>query len=167
MAEVLFVCTGNIFRSVSAERLMRRDLEAGAESLHKAFSAGTEAWPQEMIWFVRDEILQLGGNPEGHIQRRVDQEIIDSADLVVAMGLDHQDFLKEAFGLKVPLFNEVCGLGPVPMPDIWETVPKWEEDLVASEEYARSVIRHISNNMERFIAGISDFTGTRASPLRA
>jgi protein-tyrosine phosphatase len=43
MADVLFVCTGNIFRSLTAEYVLRREL--GPNSRIVVASAGTDDYP--------------------------------------------------------------------------------------------------------------------------
>ena len=76
---VLFVCTANGGRSVMAERLLRR--EAGGR--HAARSAGsnpgTEAHPQ-----VVEALRELGIDASDHVPRRLDDEAIAWADVVVA-----------------------------------------------------------------------------------
>ena len=76
---VLFVCTANGGRSVLAERLLRR--EAGGR--HRARSAGSTpgiaAHPQ-----VLDALAEIGVDASDHVPRRLDQEAIHWADVVVA-----------------------------------------------------------------------------------
>jgi arsenate reductase len=76
---VLFVCTANGGRSVMAERL----LERGARGRHQARSAGsnpgTSAHP-----LVIDALGELGVNVSNHVPRKLDDELIDWADVVVA-----------------------------------------------------------------------------------
>ena len=76
---VLFVCTANGGRSVMAERLLRR--EAGGR--HAARSAGSNpgatAHPQ-----VVAALGELGIDASDHVPRRLDDEAIAWADVVVA-----------------------------------------------------------------------------------
>jgi arsenate reductase len=76
---VLFVCTANSGRSLIAERLLLR--EAGDR--HAARSAGSNpgaaAHPQ-----VLEALAELGIDASDHVPRRLDQEAIDWADVVVA-----------------------------------------------------------------------------------
>ena len=76
---VLFVCTANGGRSVMAERLLGR--EAGGR--HAARSAGsnpgTAAHPQ-----VVEALRELGIDASDHVPRRLDDEAIAWADVVVA-----------------------------------------------------------------------------------
>lgn len=76
---VLFVCTANGGRSVIAERLLRRE----ADGRHAARSAGSKpgaaAHPQ-----VLEALDEIGIDASDHVPRRLDQEAIDWADVVVA-----------------------------------------------------------------------------------
>lgn len=76
---VLFVCTANGGRSVMAERLLRR--EAGDR--HAARSAGSDpgAAPHEQ---VVEALRELGIDASDHVPRRLDDEAIEWADVVVA-----------------------------------------------------------------------------------
>ena len=76
---VLFVCTANGGRSVMAERLLLR--ESG--SRHAARSAGsmpgTAAHPQ-----VVEALAEIGIDASDHVPRKLDEEAIGWADVVVA-----------------------------------------------------------------------------------
>lgn len=76
---VLFVCVGNSGRSVMAERLFRR--EAGTR--HAARSAGSapgKAVHPEVLEALREDGLDVSD----HVPRRLDEEAIAWADVVVA-----------------------------------------------------------------------------------
>jgi len=76
---VLFVCTANGGRSVMAERLLRRE----ASGRHAARSAGTDpgaaAHPE-----VIEALLEIGLDASDHVPRKLDDEAIGWADVVVA-----------------------------------------------------------------------------------
>jgi arsenate reductase len=76
---VLFVCIGNQGRSVMAERLFRR--AAGGE--HAARSAGSAPGAA-----VHPEVLEaladVGIDASDHVPRRLDDEAVQWADVVVA-----------------------------------------------------------------------------------
>jgi arsenate reductase (thioredoxin) len=76
---VLFVCIGNQGRSVMAERLFLR----AAGDRHHARSAGSHpgtATHPEVIAALRE----LGIDASDHVPRRLDDELTDWADVVVA-----------------------------------------------------------------------------------
>jgi arsenate reductase (thioredoxin) len=76
---VLFVCTANGGRSVIAQRLLER--EAGGR--HHARSAGSNpgsaAHPQ-----VLEALRELGIDASDHVPRKLDDGLIEWADVVVA-----------------------------------------------------------------------------------
>jgi len=76
---VLFVCVGNSGRSVMAERLFRRD----AQGLHAARSAGSApgTGPHPV---VVEALAELGLDASDHMPRKLDDELVDWADVVVA-----------------------------------------------------------------------------------
>lgn len=84
---VLFVCTGNVCRSVIAERLTRALAdEHGLYDELTAESAGTRA----LVGFgveplAAQTITGLGANASGFRARRLKPEMVDRADLVLAM----------------------------------------------------------------------------------
>jgi arsenate reductase len=79
VANVLFVCVGNQGRSVMAERLFRE----AAGSAHEARSAG--AAPGTEVHPVAVEALaELGIDASDHVPRKLDDELVRWADVVVA-----------------------------------------------------------------------------------
>jgi len=156
MKSILFVCTGNIFRSMTAEHALRAAL--GPEPSYHVSSAGTGVFPQEMLPAVRERLLERDIDPTGHRIRQVTSEIVGGADLVVAMGLDHRTYLKEQFNSNAVLFNQVCCDQEEPIPDIWETVPA-EAGEDARQTYAVAVVDHICDSMPAFLANVERFFG--------
>jgi len=76
---VLFVCVGNSGRSVMAERLFRK----AADGRHCARSAGSA--PGDAPHAVVVEALrEVGIDASDHVPRRLDDELIAWADVVVA-----------------------------------------------------------------------------------
>ncbi|MFD4180236.1 low molecular weight phosphatase family protein [Rhodococcus sp. NPDC058514] len=89
---VLFVCNGNVCRSAIAERLaVAIASELGLTGL-SAESAGTRALVGFPMEPVAAEVLRgLGGDPSGFVARRLRPEMIDRADLVLAMSESVRD----------------------------------------------------------------------------
>jgi protein-tyrosine-phosphatase len=76
---VLFVCIGNAGRSVMAERLFRRE----ASGRHAARSAGSSpsgATHPEVLEALRE----IGIDASDHVPRKLDDEAVEWADVVVA-----------------------------------------------------------------------------------
>jgi protein-tyrosine phosphatase len=141
MRQVLFVCTGNVFRSLTAEYALKARLDPGSPI--RVNSAGTVALPQEMHPDVGAYLMQRGMDPSHHRQRKVSMEILQASDLVIAMSTDHQAYLFDTFQYRAPLFNEVCHGRSEPLLDVWEAVPTWESDLQAARHYTFQVMEYI------------------------
>ena len=79
MSNVLFVCVANSGRSVIAERLFRR----AAGERHAARSAGSApgaaVHPQ-----VLAALAEIGIDASDHVPRKLDEEVVHWADVVVA-----------------------------------------------------------------------------------
>lgn len=117
---ILFVCTGNIFRSLTAEYALRREL--GARSDLMVASAGTDDYPHVVRPNVRDYLLAKGLDVRAHRRRTVTAEMVRAAGRVIAMSTDHQRFLLKQFGMRAPVFLEACGGACEALPDIEEVV---------------------------------------------
>jgi protein-tyrosine phosphatase len=158
MPSILFVCTGNIFRSLTAEYALKARLGPG--SLILVGSAGTVALPQDMHPDVCAYLVQRGMDPSHHRQRKVSAELLRTSDLVIAMSTDHQAFLFDAFQYHAPLFNEVCHGRSEPLLDVWEAVPTWETDLDAARSHAFRVMEHIWTSMPCLIQNLGRYLTT-------
>ena len=138
---VLFICTGNVFRSVAAEYALKARL--GPEMRLVVGSAGIEAKPQALHPMIIEYLRAKGADPSAHVQRRLTRELLEGADLTIAMGLDHRAFIRERFGRDVQLFNQVCFEREEPVLDVHEVMPDWASDMDAARAYVQSVVDHI------------------------
>lgn len=147
---ILFVCTGNIFRSLTAEYALKQ--YRGSQGLYCVGSAGIEAKPQSIHPIVRARLLEHGADPAGHMQRKLTQPLLDEADCVVAMGRDHQEAVQRLFGRSIPLFNQLCFARDEPVLDLHEALPNWEEDPEVAQAYVVSVVDHICDAIPHLAA---------------
>jgi protein-tyrosine phosphatase len=147
---VLFVCTGNIFRSLAAEHALKTML--GGQSACQVGSAGIDAKPQTVHEWVRTRLDLRGADVTAHVQRQLTRKIIEQADLVVAMGRNHQAYIRDRFKLEVPLFNNICFERDEPILDVHEALPEWEQDLERARLYVWSVIDRIWEAMPFLIS---------------
>ena len=138
LQSVLFVCTGNIFRSVTAEYALKARLGPGTSCV--IGSAGIDAKPQSMHAWVQARLLEKGVDLTTHVPRQLTKELIEAADLVIAMGRNHQAFVREQYGRDIPLFNQVCLGHDQPILDLHEVMPNWERDPEQARSYVCSVI---------------------------
>ncbi len=138
---VLFVCTGNVFRSLAAEQALK--VRLGAVDGYVVGSAGIDAKPQPVHDWVLTKLKQKGANASSHAPRQLTKEMIERTDLVIAMGRNHQTFIREQFGRDVPLFNQICLGHDSPVLDVHEAIPEWESDLGRARIYVWTVIETI------------------------
>jgi protein-tyrosine phosphatase len=155
MKEIIFVCTGNIFRSMIAEKALRHI--AGSTSPFRFSSAGTEANAQEMVDLVRDGLWTRGIDPTGHSQRKLTPALFNAADLVIAIGFDHASFIQEHYRAEVPLFNEVAHGRREAILDTWEAVPDYAENSTDRDAHIHQVLEHICSSAAPLLANIPAF----------
>lgn len=144
---VLFICSGNVFRSMVAEYALRSALTPGASAVVVG-SAGIEARPQPVHPWVSERMREHGIDVTPHRQRKLDAHLL-AAELAVAMGTDHRAFVATQFGKRLPLFNELCWDRDEGIPDIWEAVPDYATNVEAARRYGLSVIDHIVTSVAR------------------
>lgn len=76
---VLFVCTANSGRSLIGERLLRQETDGRHAARSAGSNPGTAPHPQ-----VLDALEEIGIDASDHVPRRLDQDAIDWADVIVA-----------------------------------------------------------------------------------
>ena len=93
---ILFVCTGNICRSPTAERLAAAYASEIGIADFTATSAGTAAVIGHPMHADAALVLEgLGGDPSGFVARQLTAKIAASADLILAMSAKHRDRVLE------------------------------------------------------------------------
>lgn len=92
----LFVCTGNICRSPTAERLAIAHGQRLGLADFTASSAGTHAVIGHPVHPSAATVLtDLGGDPAGFVARQLTPKIAAGADLILAMTRAHRDAVLE------------------------------------------------------------------------
>jgi protein-tyrosine phosphatase len=95
--QVLFICTGNICRSPTAERLAAAYAAESGIPDFEASSAGTQAVIGHPIH--RDAAVNvgnLGGDVSGFAARQLTSKIAYAADLIITMTSAHRDIVLES-----------------------------------------------------------------------
>ena len=138
---ILFVCTGNIFRSLTADMALR-GLLSGRANFHVS-SAGTDDYPHLVRPYTRGYLLSKGFDVTSHQRRTLTQAIMDESRLVVAMSTDHQAFIRDRFGREAPLYLEACGEASAWLPDIEDVIPDYRTNRPAVEAHVRATIDRI------------------------
>ncbi|MCV7177481.1 low molecular weight phosphatase family protein [Mycolicibacterium sphagni] len=93
---ILFVCTGNICRSPTAERLAAAyAAQAGIQQLQLS-SAGTRAVIGHAMHPEAAQVLETyGGDPSDFVARQLTPRIVSGADLVLTMTRAQRDIVLE------------------------------------------------------------------------
>ena len=138
---MLFVCTGNIFRSLTAEHALRHALRARTDI--QVSSAGTVDFPHVVRPNVRDYLLAKGFDVSGHQRRTLTEAILKESHLTIAMSSDHRAYLRDRFGHSAPLFLEACGELADSLPDIEEAVLDYRTNPAAVDAHVRATIDRI------------------------
>ena len=89
MATVLFVCTGNLCRSPSAERLLARRLSEFGPPDVTVESAGTSGTALEVPADLQRGCHRSGWTSRAHVARKMDADTVARADLVIGMERSH------------------------------------------------------------------------------
>jgi len=155
--KVLFVCTGNIFRSMVAELCLRDYLKKENTLGIEVASAGTGAIKQQMDATVRNTLLSLGIDPSKHKQTKLSEKHFEEYDLIVAMHKNHQDFIKEHFEKEVPLFDEICYRKKSSILDNNELMPNWQDHLDEIRRYNMYTVQFIHRSMPKFVENMNNF----------
>lgn len=157
---LLFICSGNIFRSMSAEYTLKAELartETGLDRNLIVRSAGLHDAPHGVVDFVRDHLAGKSIDISAHRPTRLTQDMLERTELPVAMGLEHQEAIERDFGRRLPLFSEVAYGTVEALRDVWEVVPDWRNNREASAQYACSLIDYIHGGMPGFLRRMKDF----------
>lgn len=158
---ILFICSGNIFRSMSAEYTLKSQAGPGNKIIIR--SAGLKPPPHGIMDFVRDHLGSKGIDISAHKPTQLIPAMLDKAELPVAMGLEHQEVIERDYGRRLPLFSEVAYGTVEALRDVWEVVPDWRNNEEASAKYGCSVIDYIHDGMPGFLKRMDGFIGRDGS----
>jgi protein-tyrosine-phosphatase len=107
---VLFVCSDNFGRSLIAEYLLKDWLTKNNRSDFEVSSCGTDANSDTSSFSLEhfQRLKEMSIDTSGHIRTQLTKELLDENDIIIAMADNHQEYIKNNFGVTAPLFNELC-----------------------------------------------------------
>jgi len=107
--KILFICTDNYCRSVTAEYCLRDYLVKnnikGVEVSSAGIDANSDTTGYSFAHF--EEMKKWGIDATGHHRRQVTEELLKDADFVIIFDFKQKDFFDKYFINKVILFNEL------------------------------------------------------------
>jgi protein-tyrosine phosphatase len=165
MPSVLFVCTGNQFRSpIAAAAFMKKLNDEGGAEGWRVESAGTWASIDHPPLPMALQAAALCGlSLEGHKIRSVEASILSCADLILVMERGQKEAILSEFpgvGKKVFLLSEVAEGMDFDIPDPLAS----EEDL--SEEIAKEVCALVGKGFHK-ICELAQTLSTQAEGSRS
>jgi len=122
MKKVLFVCSGNVFRSLIAHECLKDYLKKNQIKGIEVYSAGVNPKKDSSNNLTRED-LKEEGIVFRHKPKKVTKRLIEKNDLIISMGKNHQKFLKEKFGVNSVLFNKIAYNNSKSVLDIGEKYP--------------------------------------------
>ena len=141
---ILFVCTGNVFRSVSAEQCFKKYLSDNDIRDWDVGSAGTLAPKEQIDHKVFETLRELGIGSFEHRQKKLTREMIAGHDAVVCMAENHMEFIKSEFGYAHSvLFNDLALGEQTSIWDVEDDVPDYAANRQAVEEKLERTVRDI------------------------
>jgi histidine triad (HIT) family protein len=141
---ILFVCTGNVFRSKSANLAFNQYLKDNNIKNWKVDSAGTIANREESSFKTIDTLHKFGIKNTKHKQKKLTKKMLDEYDIIVAMADYHQNFIKKEFNYnQVILFNELALHKNTSVWDINDVVKNRTNNEKAVQKHIEKTIKYI------------------------
>ena len=153
---ILFVCTGNIFRSLTAEYCLKQLLEKNHVRNITVESAGLSAVPQPVQSVVAKTLHAYGIDFSRHVQRRLNESIINNADVIVAMAKNHQQFIKTHYHIDAPLFNELAYGVQASVRDVDEAIPNYLTNAKEANPFFMMTVKHIHDGIPQLLKKIQE-----------
>ncbi|MBR9690746.1 hypothetical protein GOV08_03615 [Candidatus Woesearchaeota archaeon] len=144
--KVLFVCTGNIFRSMSAEFCLKDHLKRKGVSNMVVNSAGIIAAPEYPNPKTIDMLNGFGISVKEHKQEKLTREHVDNHHHVITMGQNHKNYIKKYYGKDAVLFNELAIGESTSVLDIPEAVQDYKTNKQCFDAHIEKTVRHIHQN---------------------
>lgn len=144
ISNVLFVCTQNVFRSFSAEKLLQKYLKNIKDSSINVSSAGTYAHPDNPYSYTLEELTKLKIINLKHQQTKISQDLLDKQDIIICMTKEHQVFIKENYQRNSYLYNELAYNKKIDLEDDVETSTFGSSNL---ENFVKNTVSKINKGV--------------------
>ncbi len=160
MKTVLFVCTGNVFRSLTAEMALAREISRqGQESAFSAASVGIKVGGALIVPELREIWAQRGLDPGDRGSTPATPELLDGAAAVVSMARNHKDALHATFGCASELFNQLAIGEDRSVDDLGEALPDFQDRPDAARQFLSDTVDHIIRHTPALLDTVRSTSG--------
>jgi len=139
---ILFVCTGNVFRSLSAEYCLKNYLRRNRIKNIKVSSAGTICKKGKHPLVIIKKLGELEIKYYLHKQIKVNKNLLKKYNVIISMAIYHKSFLKKKFNIDSILFNELVTGKKTSVNDIDET-----SSIEEAQSYMKKTVEYIHHSM--------------------
>ena len=156
MIEICFVCTGNVFRSFSAEMLARQNLPPDQDIHFSSAGTGLVEWEKNPVQpWVCNRLLQLGCQiSENYRPTPVTPELLARVDLVVAMDEKHQRTLRDQYDCTAILFREIASGETRGVLDVTDVIPGVWPPNAQGQKYMVELVEELNSLIPSFIQNV-------------
>lgn len=165
MKKVLFVCSGNVFRSLTAMECLEDYIKKERIKGISVDSAGIHT-PMLGINPITRADLKKEGIVFRYTPKKITPALVKNSNLIISMGLNHQKFLKDKYDVDSILFNKLAYGRNTGVLDIEENMPALaelpREKRIKTKSYKKVVndtILHIYNGTPRLAARVIRLLG--------
>ncbi len=151
---IIFICTGNIFRSMTAEYCLKDYIRKHDIRNVNASSAATRNEAYEVFTETKAALNDLGINISKHKPTFLTKELLDNNDLIIAMSRIHQEYLTKEFNANSILFNDVCYREKTSVKDATEVIPNWRANSKAVGEYIKEIVNYIHDSIPLLVSNL-------------
>jgi len=152
--KILFVCTANVFRSLSAEFFFNYYTKKHEVDSFLADSAGTFEKTADLDPRVTEIIQSYGVDASKHEPKELSKSLIEDSDVVIAMAKSHQKFIKKKFGVSVPLYNEIAFGQKKSVDDVEDVMLEEECTTEAVIDFMKNTISYINDSTPELVKQI-------------